>query len=366
MTIVLNDDDVAQVLTMKDCISVLEDAYREIALGGTVNPPRRDSLMMVGSRPDAYYSFKIIEGGLERLGVFAQRVNSDMITYPVVDGVARRVKVPNAPGNRYVGLVYLYSSETLELLAILNDGHVQRMRVAGTTGVGAKHLAPENARTAALLGSGWQAETAAWAIAEVRPLKTMRVFSPNRVNREALAKKLASTLKIDVVPVESTQKAVQGAEIVACATNSHGPEPVVSGNLIEPGMHITSILPSDFDEEAWQKSEFIIFSAPGGPAGHPTFTTGNPRTASIRSDANLAGWEQERFERFKDKIFMLPDLLIGKTPKRSSAKQITMMNKNWGLGIEFASVSKLIYDKARAAGIGKEIPTEWFSQTSHP
>ncbi len=45
---------------------------------------------------------------------------------------------------------------------------------------------------------------------------------------------------------------------------------------------------------------------------------------------------------------------------------ITLMNKNWGLGIEFASVAKLIYDQARAAGIGNEIPTEWFSQTSHP
>ena len=49
-----------------------------------------------------------------------------------------------------------------------------------------------------------------------------------------------------------------------------------------------------------------------------------------------------------------------------SAEEITYMNKNWGLGIEFASVAKLVYDRARAAGIGRELPTEWFSQTSHP
>ena len=365
MTVVLNDEDVSQVLTMADCIAALEDAFRDIALGSAVNAPRRDSFM-VSSRPDAYYSFKTIEGGLERLGVVAQRINSDLITYPVIDGVARRVKVPAAPGNRYVGLVFLYSSETLELLAILTDGHVQRMRVAGSTGVGAKHLAREDARTAALLGSGWQAEAAAWALPEVRPLTTLRVFSPNREHCEAFAKRVASALDIEVIPVGSTQEAVQGADIVACATNSHGPEPVVSGELIEPGMHLTSIVPSDFDDEGWQKSDLIVFSSPGGLTGHPTYTSGSPMLSSVPSDARMAQWEWERFERHREKIYMLPDLLIENAPKRTDSSQITMLNKNWGLGIEFASVAKLVYDRARAAGIGKELPTEWFSQTSHP
>ena len=140
MTLILNDDDVAHVLDMRDCVHVLEDAFRDMGHGTAVNAPRRDSFM-ASPHPNAYYSFKTIEGGLERLGVVAQRINSDLITYPDVNGVARRVKVPAAPGDRYVGLVFLYSSETLELLAIMTDGHLQRMRVAGTTGVGAKYLA---------------------------------------------------------------------------------------------------------------------------------------------------------------------------------------------------------------------------------
>ena len=81
MTLVLNDDDVARVLTMRDCIAALEDAFREMGLGGVMNAPRRDSFMLA-SRPDAYYSFKTMEGGLESLGVVAQRINSDLITHP--------------------------------------------------------------------------------------------------------------------------------------------------------------------------------------------------------------------------------------------------------------------------------------------
>ncbi|NIS60484.1 MAG: hypothetical protein GTO13_07260, partial [Proteobacteria bacterium] len=72
------------------------------------------------------------------------------------------------------------------------------------------------------------------------------------------------------------------------------------------------------------------------------------------------------FERYGGKIHFLSDILRDRAPHRTTPSQITLMNKNWGLGIEFASVAKLIYDRARDAGIGNEIPTEWFSQTSHP
>ena len=363
MTLVLNDEHVAQLLSMKDCIAALEDAFRDMGQGTAVNAPRRDSFM-VSSHPDAHYSFKTIEGGLERLGVMAQRINSDLVTYPMIDGVTRRVKVPAAPGNRYVGLIFLYSSETLELLTIITDGHLQRMRVAGTTGVGAKHVAREDARTAALLGSGWQAETAAWALAAVRPLSTIRVFSPNPERRQAFATKVAATLGIEVVPAADPKEAIRGADIVACASNSSGS--IAQGAWIEPGMHLTCILPNEFDEECWRKSDFVVSSGPMDETGFADYKTGNPRLADIETMTGQHDVERERFQRYKAKICMLSDLLLGKTPKRTDASQITLMNKGFGLGIEFASVAKLVYDRACAAGIGEEIPTEWFSQTSHP
>src|SRR5680860_903253 len=117
MTLVLNDEDVVQLVSMPSCIDALEEAFRDIALGTAVYAPRRDSFML-GGRGDAYYSFKTIEGGLERLGVMAQRINSDLVTHPTISGGIRRVKVPAAPGRRYVGLIFLYSSETLELSLI--------------------------------------------------------------------------------------------------------------------------------------------------------------------------------------------------------------------------------------------------------
>lgn len=362
MPLVLNDDDVNCLLPMADCVDAIEQAYRDLSLGTAVNAPRRDTFLAC-SDPAGYYSFKTIEGGLERLGVMAQRINSDLITHPIVDGVPRRVKVPRAPAGRYVGLVFLYSTETLELLAILTDGHLQRMRVAGTTGVGAKYLAREDARALALYGSGWQAEAAAWALAAVRPISAVRVYSPTPQNREALAKRIGERLGVDAVPVPAPEDALRGADIVASATNSQGP--VVRGAWIAPGMHLTCITSVELDEEAWARSELIIASST--PASYMNYRTQNPALQRVASGRSLRDRiEQRRFEVFQEKIHPLSDLLAGRAPGRTGREQITLLHKGWGLGIEFAAVAKLVYDRAVERGAGREIPPEWFTQTSHP
>jgi alanine dehydrogenase len=362
MTVVLNDDDVSRLLSMEQCIGALEEAYTDAGRGTAVNAPRRDTFL-ASSRPGRYYSFKTIEGGLERLGVVAQRINSDLITYPLIDGVPRRVKVPAAPGGRYVGLVFLYSTETLELLAIMTDGHLQRMRVAGTTGVAAKHLARPDARTLALYGSGWQAEAAAWALAAVRPLSSIRIYSPTPANRTALAQRLTERLSLEAIPVAKPEEAARGADIVATATNAQ--RAVASGAWVESGMHLTSITTVELDDAAWQRADRIIASAT--PDHYMNYRTANPGLDRVLSDRDLrTNVEDRRFDQFAGKMSLLSEMLIGRASGRTHPEEVTLMDKTWGLGIEFASVAKVVYDRAKAAGAGHEIPTEWFTQTSHP
>lgn len=363
MTLLLSDSDVTNLLNMGDCMSALEEGYKDMGLGRAVNAPRRDSFLL-SSTPDAYFSFKTMEGGSERLEVMAQRINSDMVTHPIVGGARRRVKVPAAPGNRYVGLVFLYSTRTLELLAIMNDGELQRMRVAGVTGLGVKHLSNRDAENAAIIGTGWQAESAALAIAEARRLKKLKVFSPNEAHRRAFAAKVSERLGLDVTPVETAREAVMDSEIVAAETNSH--VPVMKGEWIRPGMHLTSIRRFEFDVESWERAELVYFTSPTGFAGfepNSSETWKKERKSDVDEEMKL---EEELVGRFRNKVHFLSDLLVGKAPGRESMDQVTLFHKNWGLGIEFASAGKLVYERALKAGVGTEVPTERFSQTSHP
>ncbi len=148
MTLILSNDDVESLLTMRDCIEVMEEAYVELAHGRGVSRTRSDCFTPT-SRADALYSLKSMDGVAPKLGVGAVRINSDIITWPRRGNNMRREKVPAAPNNRYVGLVLLFSVENGEPLAILPDGVMQRMRVGAANGLGIKYLARANAKRSA-------------------------------------------------------------------------------------------------------------------------------------------------------------------------------------------------------------------------
>src|SRR5262245_24602345 len=187
MTLILSNADVEKLLTMRECIDVLEEAYVELIEGRGVSRTRSDCFTPT-QRADALYSLKSMDGVAPKLGVGAVRINSDIITWPKRGNNMRREKVPAAPNGRYVGLILLFSVETGEPLAILPDGVVQRMRVGAANGLGIKHLARADATTVGILGSGWQAGAQLMAACAVREIAAIRCFSPNPHNRDAFAK----------------------------------------------------------------------------------------------------------------------------------------------------------------------------------
>src|SRR4029079_17435701 len=117
MTLILSNSDVTKLLSMRECIDVLEDVYIELSHGRGVNRVRSDCLVPSG-RDDALYSLKSMDGVIPKLGIGAVRIDSDIVTWPRQGNNMRRVKVPAAPGGRYVGLVLLFSSQTGEATAV--------------------------------------------------------------------------------------------------------------------------------------------------------------------------------------------------------------------------------------------------------
>jgi alanine dehydrogenase len=139
MPLFLNNDDIEQVITMKDTMESLEILYRELGEGIAVGAPRSDLHVPTAAAknaeaPMAHY-LKSMSGASPHFGTAALRFSSDIVTWrPAGDGI-RREKLPTMPGNRWLGIVLLFSSANGELLAIMNDGVLQRMRVGGATGL---------------------------------------------------------------------------------------------------------------------------------------------------------------------------------------------------------------------------------------
>jgi len=357
MTLILSNDDVGKLLTMPECIDVLEEAYVELAEGRGVSRTRSDCFTPT-SREDALYSLKSMDGVIPKLGVGAVRINSDIITWPKKGNNVRREKVPAAPGNRYVGIVLLFSTENGEPLAIFPDGVMQRMRVGAANGLGAKYLARKNAKTVGILGSGWQAGAQLMAVCAIRDIAAIRCFSPNVENCVAFSRQMSEALGVEVVAAGAPEEAIRGADIVMCATNTV--DPVFFEHWIEPGMHLSSIKRPEIEEKAVKRADRVAIHVNEGTPIHVT-----TKDLVVPEKSNGRGWEVGGGIDF-DKLPTLPDLVTGRAEGRKSDKEVTCFINNLGLGYQFAAAGALLYRKAKESGAGHDLPTDWFTEDVHP
>jgi alanine dehydrogenase len=173
-----------------------------------------------------------------------------------------------APGNRYVGLVLLFSTENGGPLAIFPDGVIQRMRVGAADGLGAKYLSRENANTLGILGSGWQAGVQLMAVCAVRDIASIRCFSSNPENRTAFSRQRSEALGVQIVPVGQPEEAIRGADIVMCASDSL--DHIFFERWIEPGVHLSSIKVPEIEPTAVKRASRVAIHVKDSKPIHST------------------------------------------------------------------------------------------------
>ena len=352
--LLLDNDDVRKVFSMHACLQVLEAAYRAQARGDVVLRLRTQSYVPL--EPDLAYCLKTMEGAVPDTGYMALRVTSDVINEGKVNGVPRREKLPRGPGGTYCGFIMLFSLRDLAPVAFLHDGYIQVHRVACTSALGTRLLAREDAGELALLGSGGQAWAHLRAMAAVRRLRNVRVFSPTREHRDDFARRAREELGLSVHAVDQPRAAVDGANLVIAATNTSSP--IVKGAWLAPGSHVVSIVSGDqrvtrreLDDDVLRRAQTVIVHSKEHAIAHGHGDLAGPVAAGILS------WER---------LYDLSELIAGKAPGRSNANDITVFKNNVGLALQFAAVASSVYEEAKRAGLGRELPDEWFLQKMKP
>lgn len=356
----LSNDDIDSLLAMDECIGALEDAYRDFGNEDAVEIPRQDTIAP-NAREGAVHVFKTMTGTWPRAGLTALRLNSDIVNWPEIGGLPRKVKLPvSSPGGRYNGTVLLFSTDTGQLLSMFPDGVVQKTRVGGTSGVAARHLARDDSRILGLLGTGWQAEAHLEAMCAVRRFEDIRVFSPNPDNRRRFAARFSDRLGVPVRAVDTADAAAADADVLVSATNSM--TPTIRPEWIRPGMHITCVRGSELSIEVLRRADRIVLNSAepvtaypvrGWPSQVPDFTNGDYSRPDIGVFDMSAAPE-------------LKDVLAGKAPGRTRPEEVTCFHNFKGVGIQFVALASLVYRHALERGIGVDVDDAYFTQTVHP
>jgi alanine dehydrogenase len=380
MALFLSNADQEQSITSAEAIEAFENGVRQLGQGDALRRPRIDCLMPT-RREGEYFSFSSMEGTIREPGYHALRIKPDIVSWPVLDGIWRRVTYNVRPG-LYGGLVFLFSVDNAQLLAIMNDGFVQHLRVAASAALGIRYLSNPGSAVMGIIGTGGMARSFPLAASVVRPIEVVKVYSPNPDHVRAYCRDMEPLLRCRIQAVGSAEEAAREVDILSLCTTSM--QPVVGPESIRPGVHLTNVTPEELSPEVCSMIEVGGVLVPRTPVDISGFVDDD---FGFLSDvmSYAAGQPEERrnipvgarsFNRYPNaEIVACCDWNTGKAYERRRAGEITtLVNASNGIvegnggassaiqGIQFATIAGRIYEGARRLGLGTELPSEMFLQ----
>ncbi len=241
-------------------------------------------------------------------------------------------------------LISLFDQETSELVALVDGIHITALRTAATSAVAVDLMAPRRALKVGMFGSGAEAQAHIRAIARVRALESVRLYSPTRPNRERVAALIALELGVPCSAQDSALQAIEGADLVLAAARSRDERPVFEGAWLRPGMLVVSIgstLPEqrEIDSRTIEACDLVVCDM----VQEVIEETGDfiaARTAGVE---------------FEPKMASLNDLVMGRIGARLAAARLPMY-KSVGAAVQDITVAQIAVRKALERGLATPLP----------
>ena len=315
MALLLDEQQVTDLLTMEMAIAAVEEALKQHGLGTAINNPRTRVRLPTGQ-------LHMMGAALPTRGVIGYKA------YTAFRGKARFH-------------VMLYSSDTGELLAMLQADRLGQMRTGAASGVATKYMAQAEARSVGIFGTGWQARSQLEAVCGVRQIQSIKAFGRDTTRRQTFCAEMSQQLGILVEPADTPEAVVKGMDIVITSTNAR--DPLFDGNWLDSGVHVNAIgsnalIRREIDDTTVRRSALIVVDS----KEQARLECGDLLGPLERG---LIHWEQVR---------ELGDIVAGHIPGRREPSDITLFESH-GLAIWDLAAGMAVYDAARAKGVGCEV-----------
>ena len=325
MALLLSKTDVAALLTVHDAIQVVEEAFRQLALGH-VTMPQRTAIRMA-EHHGLHLGMPAYIGGT--VNALALKV---VTVYP--ENPAKR-QLPTT-----IGVLMLNDPTSGAPLAVMDAGFMTAVRTGAVSGVATRHLARRAARTVGVFGAGVMAQWQLAAVCAVRKIEAAVVYDKDADRARSFAAEMAARLGTRVTPVTHPREAIEGQDIVAIATSAT--EPVFDGGWLRPGQHVNAIgshapAARELDTRAIVRSRVF-----------PDFAEACLAEAGdilIPMKEGAIGRDHLRAD--------LGEVIAGLKPGRERDDEITLF-KSVGLAIQDVATANLVYQRARARQVGVE------------
>ncbi|WP_374306502.1 ornithine cyclodeaminase family protein [Dongia sp.] len=319
--LVIDAATVQRLVSPAECIAVTEAALRKTS-DGRVHQDIRRTLALPGADGTC---LSLMYAAIDDLPLFGAKVQS---VFPSNFDHGK----PSHQGG-----VMLFEKDHGRPTALIDASAITSLRTPAASAVATRALSHEDARELALIGYGDQAERHIEMISLVRPISHIRVWGRDPVKANAFAARQRNLgRRADALP--SAKEAVAGADIVCTVTSAR--TPVLMGEWLSPGTHINAVgasVPSlqEIDLECVIRSSiWVDYMAMTLVAASDIF---GPLAKGL---VQIAG--------------ELGAVLSGALPGRANADEITLY-RSLGVPAQDIALANLVYEKARATGLGTDI-----------
>jgi ornithine cyclodeaminase/alanine dehydrogenase-like protein (mu-crystallin family) len=317
--LVLDRRSILELLTMRQCIELMEAALGSLARGEVTLP-----LRPVIRIPDGN-AFAVMPAYSRSLGAAGAKLIS---VFPANHGTGV---------DSHQGVVVLFDGANGSPLAMMDAASITAIRTAAVSGVATKLLTRKDSRTVAILGAGVQGRTHIDAMLAAHPFERVVIWSRSADHSRALASSAAR----DGVAMEvaaAAEQAVRAADVVCTVTASR--EPVLRGEWLRPGTHVNAVgasLPTarELDTEAVCRARIFV----------------DRRESALNEAGDLLIPIQEGAITRDAIVAEIGELLTGAAKGRRGREEITLF-KSLGLAVEDLACAHYLHDRAKTESRG--------------
>ncbi|MFW5712424.1 MAG: cyclodeaminase [Spirochaetota bacterium] len=325
---ILKEDELKSIVKLDESvIKAIETGFSELQKGNATVPP----IMMIPV-PEKTGEVDVKSAYIKGIKRLAIKVASGFFEN-------NKIGLPSASGQMLV-----LSSETGYLDGVLLDnGYLTQVRTGAAGAVAAKFLAPENATNAGVIGSGTQARYQMRALALVRNIKTIRMFSLDSDEvRDAYVEEMSKELGIKVIKAADAEEVVRESDVVVTTTPARNG--YIKAAWLHPGLHITA-MGSDTEEK--QELESAVL-------GKADILACDLKSQVFRLGETRSAIEDGVLTE-NSPIRELGEMINGVQPGRESDEQITVCDLT-GVGVQDTMIAIKAYDLAVEKQMGTQIP----------
>jgi ornithine cyclodeaminase len=237
-------------------------------------------------------------------------------------------------------IVVMHSSEDGRIVAIVEAFALGQMRTAALSSVATRWCALEDADEMAIMGSGHQALPQVAAVAQVRKLKRVRVWSRTPAHRDSFARQIRDTFDVEVVNCDSAAQAAKHCPIITTFTRAR--EPFLTAEMLSPGTHVNAggaILPThaEIAQDVFKRCDRIVCD----------------NLAQVRNGSRELIEYVDNGGRW-DRVIAICQLVKRREPRPAGA-DLTLY-KFMGMGLADMASAVEIYKRAKAQGLGVDHP----------